>query len=84
MNANIINDSFGAMCSVESLAQPAAIEDLAKVFRRRLQPNERLTLASAAMLSLDPESRDKVLRAAERNRKSDEVFRRAATGVGRG
>ena len=84
MSANIITDSFGGFCSVESLARPAAIEDLAKVFRRRLQPNERQTLARAAMASLCPDSRDKVLREAERNRKSDEVFRRAATGVGRG
>jgi len=76
MNPTIITDNFGAMCSVESLAQPAAIEDLAKVFRRRLQPNERLTLASAAMMSLDPDSRDALIRAAERGRRADSVFRR--------
>jgi len=84
MSANIITDSFGGFCSVESLARPAAIEDLAKVFRRRLQPVERLTLASAAIASLDPDSRDKVIRAAERERKSDDVFRRGVTGHGRG
>ncbi len=78
MSAKIITDSFGGFCSVASLAQPAAIEDLAKVFRRRLQPNERLTLASAAMESLDPDSRDKVLRAAERGRRAEQVFRRVA------
>ena len=82
MNANIINDSFGAMCSVESLAQPAAIEDLAKVFRRRLQPNERLTLASAAMMSLDPDSRNAIMREAERFRRSEDVFHRARTELG--
>ncbi len=76
MGANIINDSFGGFCSVASLAQPAAVDDLAKVFRRRLQPNERLTLASAAMQSLDPDSRDMLIRAAERGRKADTVFRR--------
>ncbi len=73
----IITDSFGGFCSVASLAQPAAIDDLAKVFRRRLHPNERETLCRAAMASLGPDSRDKVLREAERGRKADEVFRRA-------
>ena len=73
----IITDNFGGFCSVESLAQPAAIDDLAKVFRLRLQPNERMTLARAAMMSLDPDSRDKVLRAAERGVKADAVFRGA-------
>ena len=77
MNANhIIADSFGAFCNVASLAQPAAVPDLAKVFRRRLQPVERFTLASAALASLDQESRDKIIRAAERDRKADAVFRR--------
>ena len=70
MNA-IISDSFGAFCTVASLARPAAVADLAKVFRRRLQPNERLTLASAAIQSLDPESRDKVIRAAERGKRGN-------------
>ncbi len=76
MSATIITDSFGGFCSVESLARPAAVEDLAKVFRRRLQPKERRTLASAALESLDPESRDTLMRAAERGRKAEEVFRR--------
>ena len=74
----IITDSFGGFCSVESLAKPAAIEDLAKVFRRRLQPNERLTLARAAMASLDPDSRDALIREAERGRRAEQVFRRVA------
>ena len=78
MTTTIITDDFGGFCSVESLAQPAAIEDLAKVFRRRLQPNERQTLARAAMASLDPDSRDALVREAERGRKADEVFRRVA------
>jgi len=73
----IIADSFGGFCNVASLAQPAAVPDLAKVFRRRLQPNERFTLASAAMMSLDPDSRDTLIRAAERGRKADAVFRGA-------
>ncbi len=73
----IITDSFGGFCNVASLAQPAAVPDLAKVFRRRLQPNERFTLASAAMMSLDPDSRDTLIRAAERGRRADEVFRGA-------
>ena len=72
----IITDSFGGFCSVESLARPAAIEDLAKVFRRRLQPVERFTLASAAIQSLDPDSRDKVIRAAVRAERAEQVFRR--------
>ncbi len=76
MNA-IIADSFGGFCNVASLAQPAAVPDLAKVFRRRLQPNERFTLASAAIQSLDPDSRDTLIHAAERGRRADEVFRRA-------
>jgi len=49
---------------------------LASIFRKRLGPCERLTVASAAMLSLDPDSRDTLIRAAERGRKSDQVFRR--------
>ena len=73
----IIADSFGGFCNVASLAQPAAIEDLAKVFRRRLQPNERFTLASAAIQSLDPDSRDTLIREAERGKRADEVFRGA-------
>ena len=72
----IIADSFGGFCNVASLAQPAAVPDLAKVFRRRLQPNERFTLASAAIQSLDPDSRDKVIRAAERDKRAEQVFRR--------
>ena len=76
MSANILADSLGGFCNVASLAKPAAVADLAKVFRRRLQPNERLTLASAAMESLDPESRDKVLRAAVRAERAERVFRR--------
>ncbi len=51
-------------------------DDLAIIFRKRLGPNERLTLASAAMLSLGPDSRDALIRAAERGRKADQVFRR--------
>jgi len=77
MSAKIITDDRGGFCSVASLAQPAAIEDLAKVFRRRLQPNERQTLARAAMASLDPDSRDALVREAERGRKADAVFRGA-------
>ncbi len=80
----IIADSFGGFCTVSSLAEPAAVDDLAKVFRHRLQPVERMTLAAAAVKSLDPDGRDKVIRAAERERKSDDVFRRGVTGHGRG
>ena len=46
-------------------------------------PSERLTVASAAMLSLDPDSRDTLIRAAERGRKADTVFRRAWPAAGR-
>ena len=52
-------------------------DDLAIIFRKRLGPNERLTLASAAMLSLDPDSRDTLTRAAERTKRAEQVFRRA-------
>ena len=52
-------------------------EDLAITFRKRLGPNERLTLASAAMMSLDPDSRDTLIRTAERAKRADEVFRGA-------
>ena len=53
------------------------IADLATVFRRRLEPCERLTVASAAMQSLDQDSRDALIREAERGRKADAVFRGA-------
>ena len=49
---------------------------LATILRKRLGPCERLTVASAAMLSLDPDSRDTLIRAAERGRKAEQVFRR--------
>ena len=52
------------------------VEDLATVFRKRLAPCERLTVASAAMMSLDPDSRDAIIRTAERGRRADSVFRR--------
>jgi hypothetical protein len=50
--------------------------DLATIFRKRLGPCERLTVASAAMLSLDPDARDTLIQAAERARKAEQVFRR--------
>ena len=53
------------------------VADLAKVFRRRLEPCERFTVASAALHSLDPDSRDALIREAERGRKADAVFRGA-------
>ncbi len=49
---------------------------LASIFRKRLGPCERLTVASAAMLALDPDSRRELVEAAERCRKSEQVFRR--------
>ena len=49
----------------------------AATFRKSLDPVERLTLATAAMLSLDPASRDTLIRTAERGRKAEDVFRRA-------
>ncbi len=52
-------------------------EDLAAIFRKRLGPCERLTVASAAMLSLDPDSRDLLIQAAERGKRAERVFRRA-------
>ncbi len=52
-------------------------------FRKQLNPNERLTLATAAMLSLDPDSRDALINTAERNRRADAAFRRAARTSGR-
>ena len=48
--------------------------DLAGIFRKHLSPCERLTVASAAMMSLDPDSRRDLVEAAERCRKSDQVF----------
>ena len=51
-------------------------DDLSIVFRKRLGPNERLTLASAAMMSLDPDSRDTLIRAAVRAERAEQVFRR--------
>ena len=51
-------------------------EDLAIIFRKRLGPCERLTLASAAMLSLDPDNRDALVRAAVRAERAERVFRR--------
>jgi hypothetical protein len=50
---------------------------LATIFRKRLGPCERLTLASAAMLALDPDSRDLLIQAAERGKRAERVFRRA-------
>ena len=76
MSANIIADSFGGFCNVADLAKPEAAADLSVILRKRLRPWERLTLASAAMSSLDPDSRDALIRAAERGRKADTVFRR--------
>ncbi len=52
------------------------VADLASIFRKRLGPCERLTVASAAMLSLDPDSRRELVETAERCRKSEDVFRR--------
>ncbi len=49
---------------------------VATILRKRLGPCERLTVASAAMLSLDPDSRDTLIRTAERGRKAEQVFRR--------
>ena len=49
---------------------------LATIFRKRLGPCERLTLASAAMLALGPDNRDLLMQAAERDRKAAQVFRR--------
>ena len=49
---------------------------LATIFRKRLGPCERLTLASATMLSLDPDSRDLLMQAAERGKRAEQVFRR--------
>ncbi len=57
-------------------------EDLAIIFRKRLGPSERLTVASAAMLSLDPDSRDTLIPTAERGRRADSVFRRAWPAAG--
>ncbi len=77
MNANnIIADSFGGFCNVADLAKPEAAADLAAILRKRLRPCERLTLASAAMLSLDPDSRDLLIQAAERGKRAERVFRR--------
>ncbi len=50
---------------------------LATILRKRLGPCERLTVASAAMLSLDPDSRDLLIQAAERGKRAERVFRRA-------
>ncbi len=52
------------------------VADLATVFRRRLAPFERLTVASAAIQSLGQDSRDALIREAERGRRADDVFRR--------
>jgi len=78
----VIRDENGAMITVASLARPAAVEDVAKTFRRRLHPDERLTLARAAMASLDPDSRNAIMREAERFRRSEDVFHRARTELG--
>jgi len=50
------------------------VYDLAKVLRKRLEPTERLIVASGAMQSLDPGSRELMIREAERGRKADAVF----------
>ncbi len=84
MNSNsIIADSFGGFCNVADLAKPEAATDLAIIFRKRLRPRERLTLASAAMQSLDSDSRDTLIRTAERGKRAEQVFRRAWPAAGR-
>ncbi len=52
-------------------------DDLATTFQKSLVPRERLTVALSVMMSLDPDSRDTLIRTAERGRKADSVFRRA-------
>ncbi len=45
---------------------------LATIFRDRYGPMERLTLASAAMMALDPDARHELTQAAERDRQADD------------
>ncbi len=45
---------------------------LALIFRARYGPMERLTLASAALMALDPDARRKLTEAAERDRQAKE------------
>ncbi len=66
-----------ALPDVGDMPPDDIVAELARSFRKRLTIDERRILATAAMLSLDPDSRDALIREAERGRRADEVFRGA-------